>query len=281
MQTWTLSLRTAPESGLPSVDVRVQARDEATVADLARAFGQHVAPGQEHLLLVPVDGTHPWPADRRVAECGLRTGDLLDVSPASTTWLGQAGSQARPRAILRVTSGPDHGQRLPVRTNSITLGRGPACTFRLTDPMVSQRHARIVLGARPMVYDEGSAHGTLAGGEPVTTGREVDWGTPIRLGSSTLIIEPGDTAVADPPVSVFRSPRFGDPLVEGKIDIPAPPTKTRPTPLPWVMLALPMVMGSTCSPGRCWAISAGCSSAKRPPSSSARKCSSGRRMSPP
>ena len=85
MQSWTLSLRTAPESGLPSVDVRVQAREEATVADLARAFGQHLAPSQERLLLVPVDSGQPWPADRRVAECGLRTGDLLDVAPAPET----------------------------------------------------------------------------------------------------------------------------------------------------------------------------------------------------
>ena len=87
MQSWTLSLRTAAETGLPSVDVAVQARGEATVADLARAIGQHVAPDQPHLLLVPVDGGHPWPADRLVSECGLRTGDLLDVVTAPVSWL--------------------------------------------------------------------------------------------------------------------------------------------------------------------------------------------------
>lgn len=244
MQAWTLSLRTTAESGLPSVDVAVQAREEATVADLARAFGQHLAPGQEQLLLVPVAGGQPWPAGRRVAECGLRTGDLLDVVPAPVSWLGHGGADARPRAVLRVVSGPDHGRRLAVSAAAVTLGRGAGCSFRLSDPLVSQRHARILLGTRPVVHDEGSAHGTFAGGEPVLSGREVDWGTPIRLGTTTVVVEPGDAPPPEPVVSVFRSPRFGDPLAEGELDVPAPPSRQRPTPLPWMMMALPMVMGA-------------------------------------
>jgi DNA segregation ATPase FtsK/SpoIIIE, S-DNA-T family len=243
MQSWTLSLRTPAETGLPSVDVGVQARGEATVADLARAIGQHVAPDQPHLLLVPVDGAHPWPADRLVSECGLRTGDLLDVVMAPASWLTRASSSARPRAVLRVTDGPDRGQRLHVRGSSLTLGRGPSCTLRLTDPLVSQRHARIVLGTRPTVYDEGSANGTLVGGERVVAGREIDWGTPIRLGRSTLVIDPGEVPTEAPAVSVFRPPRFGDPLTEALLEVPAPPSKNRPSPMPWAMLMLPMVMG--------------------------------------
>lgn len=243
MQSWTLSLRTAAETGLPSVDVGIQARGEATVADLARAIGQHVAPDQPHLLLVPVDGGHPWPADRLVSECGLRTGDLLDVVTAPPSWLTRVSSSARPRAVLRVVDGPDRGQRLHVRGSSLTLGRGPSCTLRLTDPLVSQRHARIVLGTRPMVYDEGSANGTMVGGERVVTGREIDWGTPIRLGRSTLVIDPGEVPVEAPAVSVFRPPRFGDPLTQEVLEIPSPPSKTRPSPMPWAMLMLPMIMG--------------------------------------
>lgn len=243
MQAWTLSLRTPVETGLPSVDVAVQARGEATVADLARAIGRHVAPDQTQLLLVPTDGGHPWPADRLVAECGLRTGDLLDVVTAPPAWLTRASGTARPRAVLRVVDGPDRGQRLHVRGSSITLGRGSSSTLRLTDPLVSQRHARIVLGVRPTVYDEGSANGTLVGSERVTTGREVDWGTPIRIGRSTVVVEAGEVPVQAPAVSVFRPPRFGEPLVDSVLELPSPPTKTRPSPMPWAMLMLPMVMG--------------------------------------
>ncbi|MDQ1103028.1 FtsK/SpoIIIE domain-containing protein [Nocardioides zeae] len=243
MQQWTLSLSTPPESGLPSVDVVVHAKPEATVADLARAFGRHLAPHQAHLLLVPVDGGHPWPADRALTECGLRTGDLLDVVTAPASWLHRHSSTSRPRAVLRVVDGPDSGQRLQVRSNALTVGRGTTCTMRLTDPLVSTQHVRVVLGTRPTVYDAGSANGTTVAGEQVTTGREVDWGTPIRLGRTTVVVDPGEVPVDDTAVSVFRPPRFGEPLLDETLDVPSPPTRNRPSPLPWAMLALPMIMG--------------------------------------
>lgn len=243
MQSWTLSLRTPPESGLPSVDVAVQARADATVADLAKALGRHVAPDQSTLHLVPLDGNHPWPADRLVSECGLRTGDLLDVVSAPGSWLTRASSSARARGVLRVVDGPDRGQRLNIRSNSVTLGRGASCTLRLSDPLVSQHHCRVVLGARPVVHDEGSANGTRVGSERVSGAREVDWGTPIRLGRTTVVIDAGEVPGEDPAVSVFRPPRFGDPLVDEVLEMPSPPAKVRPSPMPWAMLALPMVMG--------------------------------------
>ncbi|MFW6776155.1 FtsK/SpoIIIE domain-containing protein [Nocardioides sp. CPCC 205120] len=243
MQQWTLSLSTPPESGLPSVDVTVHAKDDATVADLARAFGRHLAPHQANLLLVPVDGGHPWPADRSVAECGLRTGDLLDVVTAPASWLHRASSTARPRAVLRVVDGPDSGQRLHVRSSALTVGRGATCTMRLSDPLVSTQHVRVVLGTRPTVYDAGSANGTTVAGEQVTTGREVDWGTPIHLGRTTVVVDPGEVPVDDTAVSVFRPPRFGEPLLDEVLDVPSPPNRNRPSPLPWAMLALPMIMG--------------------------------------
>ncbi|WP_447646849.1 FHA domain-containing protein [Nocardioides zeae] len=243
MQQWTLSLSTPPESGLPSVDVVVHAKPEATVADLARAFGRHLAPHQAHLMLVPVDGGHPWPADRALTECGLRTGDLLDVVTAPASWLHRHSSTSRPRAVLRVVDGPDSGQRLQVRSNALTVGRGTTCTMRLTDPLVSTQHVRVVLGTRPTVYDAGSANGTTVAGEQVTTGREVDWGTPIRLGRTTVVVDPGEVPVDDTAVSVFRPPRFGEPLLDETLDVPSPPTRNRPSPLPWAMLALPMIMG--------------------------------------
>lgn len=243
MAQWTLSLSTPPESGLPSVDVVVHSKPEATVADLARAFGQHLAPHQANLLLVPVDGGHPWPADRAVADCGLRTGDLLDVVTAPPSWLRRSSSTARPRAVLRVVDGPDSGQRLHVRSNALTVGRGATCTMRLSDPLVSAQHVRVVLGTRPTVYDAGSANGTTVAGEQVTSGREVDWGTPIRLGRTTVVVDPGEVPVDDTAVSVYRPPRFGEPLVSEVLDVPPPPSRNRPSPLPWAMLALPMVMG--------------------------------------
>ncbi len=243
MPTWTLSVRTAPESGLPSVDVEVHARPDATVADLARALGRHLAPEQRRLDVVPLEGRQPWPAARPLSECGLRTGDLIDVVTAPHAWRDRPSQSAKPRAVLRVVEGPDRGQRLHVRGSSLTLGRGPHCTMRFTDSLISQQHARIELGARPTVYDEGSANGTTVGDLPLTSPREIDWGTAIKLGRSTVVIDPGEVTTSDPVVSVFRPPRFGDPLAEETLDVPAPPEKRRPSPLPWAMFALPVVMG--------------------------------------
>ncbi len=243
MQSWTLSLRPDPGTGLPAVDVVVRARPEATVADLARSFARHLAPDQPHLHLVPRDAEHPWPADRLVSECGLRTGDLLEVTSASGSWLTRSSSTARPRAVVRVVEGPDRGRRLHVRGTSLSIGRAGSSSLQLSDPLVSQHHARIVLGLRPVVHDEGSANGTRIGGELLLAGREIDWGTPITIGRSTLVIDVGEIPAPSPAVSVFRPPRFGDPLVSDVLDVPAPPTRNRPSPLPWAMLALPMVMG--------------------------------------
>lgn len=242
MQSWILSVRPVTETGLPSVDVAVRARSDATVADLARSLGRHLAPDQQHLLLVPQDGGQLWPAGRRLSECGLRTGDLVDVGPAPASWRDRPAGTSGARAVLRVVDGPDRGARVRVAAGQATIGRGTGCTLRLSDPQVSLRHARVELGPRPVVHDEGSANGTSVAGAPATA-VPVDWGTEIRLGATRVAIEKGDVTDPDLPVSVFRPPRFGDPLREDVLDVPAPPSKHRPTPFPWAILALPMVMG--------------------------------------
>ncbi len=243
MPSWALSLRASPEAGVPSADVRVHARADATVADLARALGGHLAPAQQGVLLVPTEGSHPWPAERRLAECGLRTGDLLDVVSAPESWLARGSSAERVRAVAHVTTGPDRGKRVPVRGSALTIGRGASCTLRLSDPLVSQQHARVVLGNRPTVHDEGSANGTSVGGHVLSGPREADWGTPITVGRTTVVLDPGEALPEEPAVSVFRSPRFGEPLVEDVLELPAPPTKPRPSPLPWIVMMMPVLMG--------------------------------------
>ena len=243
MQSWILSVRPATETGLPSVDVAVRARPDATVVDLARSLGRHLAPDQRTLLLVPHDGGQLWPAERRLSECGLRTGDLVDVGPAPGSWRDRPAGTSGARAVLRVVDGPDRGARVRVAAGQATIGRAAGCTLRLTDPQVSQRHARIELGPRPVVHDEGSANGTTVAGAPAAAS-QVDWGTAVRLGGTTVVVEPGDVQDPELPVSVFRPPRFGDPLRDELLDLPAPPSRNRPTPLPWAMLMLPMVMGA-------------------------------------
>lgn len=244
MTSWTLSIRPAAETGLPAVDVVVDAQPRAYVADLAEALGSHLAPDRPGLLVVPVDGSEPWPADRLVAECALRTGDLLDVVTAPATWRSKPGIPGRPRAVLRVLAGPDTGRQHLVRAEAVTIGRAASCGLQLSDPKVSQRHARITFTPAPSIVDEGSANGTTVAGDTVIRATSLTWGTPVQLGETTLVLEqPEDATGAAPAVAVLRSPRFGEPLLDETIEIASPPTKQRPSPLPWTMLALPMVMG--------------------------------------
>jgi len=238
---WTLSVRPSRESGLAPVDVVVRAQPGATVGDLAGALGRHLSPDHAELLVVPTENGTLWPADRKLDECGLRPGAVLDVVTVPAQWAVRPGPPARRRAVLRVVSGPDAGLTVPITAESATLGRAPECTVTLADPLVSRQHARILLTPAPVVVDEGSAHGTAVDGTPVRRPTPVSWGTPIELGGTTVVLDPiGSENNGN---GVLRPPRFGEPLREETIDITSPPSKQDSHMPPWAMLMLPLVMG--------------------------------------
>ncbi|MGG5259439.1 FtsK/SpoIIIE domain-containing protein [Phycicoccus avicenniae] len=242
MPTWTLSVSPAAETDLPAVDVTVEAQPHATVADLARALGGHLAPDRRDLLVVPTSAGRPWPAAARLSECAMRTGDLVDVVTVPSGWLERPAPSREVRAVLRVVDGPDAGRTIGITTPSVVVGRATDATVRLTDPLVSARHARLDLTGEPTVVDEGSANGTLVDGVPVTRATPLPVGTPVVVGGTTFVLD--RDATADPAsVSVYRSPRFGAALEVDDVEVPSPPTKPRPTPLQWAMVALPVVMG--------------------------------------
>jgi S-DNA-T family DNA segregation ATPase FtsK/SpoIIIE len=242
MPTWTLSVSPAAETALPAVDVTVEAQPHATVADLARALGGHLAPDRRDLLVVPVSAGRPWPAQTRLSECAMRTGDLVDVVTVPSGWLKRPAPAREVRAVLRVVDGPDAGRTIGITTPSVVVGRAADATVRLTDPLVSARHARLDLTGEPTVVDEGSANGTLVDGVRVTRATPVPVGTPVVVGGTTFVLD-RDSAADPASVSVYRSPRFGPALEVDDVEVPSPPTKPRPTPLQWAMVALPVVMG--------------------------------------
>ncbi|GAB2477786.1 FtsK/SpoIIIE domain-containing protein [Jatrophihabitans fulvus] len=241
-RTWTVTVNPSPDSGHAPADVTIDARAGATVGDLAAALGEHLAEGRR-VLVAPVEDGRPWPAARPLLECGIRTGDVLDVVTVPAAWADQPARPSRRRATLRIVSGPDTGRTVALSTTSVTIGRDADCTVTLTDPLVSRRHATVVFGhVRPTITDDGSAHGTLVDGSAVTGPTALEWGRPVRLGDTALVLEPVDDT-HDRPVAVLRPPRFGEPLAEGTVDVPAPPAKPRPYPLQWAMFAMPLVFG--------------------------------------
>jgi S-DNA-T family DNA segregation ATPase FtsK/SpoIIIE len=241
---WRLGIRPPAGSGLATVDVVIRALPQARIADLAIALGQHLAPGPGAPLVVPVRGTTVWPAGQLLAEAGLRSGDVLDVVVRPAAWLTEPGPPVRRRATVRVIAGPDLGLEVGLAGESATIGRAPQCSVTLTDPLVSRIHARLALGAVPVLTDDGSAHGTTVAGVGVTRPVPVEFGTPIGLGATVLVVEAepsGPDARAGS--GVLRPPRFGEPLTASTVEVTAPPTKQKPPAPPWMLMLMPLVLG--------------------------------------
>ncbi|WP_205856682.1 FtsK/SpoIIIE domain-containing protein, partial [Phytoactinopolyspora endophytica] len=150
----------------------------------------------------------------------------------------------RPRAVVRVLAGPEAGASIEVHGEALTIGRSRGCTVVLSDPLVSRLHARVMLTGGPVVMDEGSAHGTKAGGREVTRPVNVGWGETLDVGDTRLLLEQGHGADGGGrAVAVLRPPRFGAALSETELDVSSPPTKPGRQAFPWAMMLMPLMMG--------------------------------------
>jgi pSer/pThr/pTyr-binding forkhead associated (FHA) protein len=175
-----------------------------------------------------------------------RLNDTLAGMPAARRPPAQAVRAERGRSLadLLVRRGTAKGERLPVRSPTVNIGRADYNDVRLPDPSVSATHAKLQL--REGVWtlnDLGSTNGTSADGMVVTDEMPLSPGTVITLGEVDLLFEPHDegvirdaeeTAAETPmglapitpaPIPIERSP--------GVPDAPAPgPTATEARPAP-------------------------------------------------
>jgi DNA-binding NtrC family response regulator len=92
-------------------------------------------------------------------------------------------------AELEVTRGPDAGLTRRLDEPSLTVGKGPLCGLRLTDPMVSREHLRLELGPEGvLLYDGGSKNGTWIGGLRVDRGL-LTTDVSLKLGGTTVAVK--------------------------------------------------------------------------------------------
>jgi hypothetical protein len=109
------------------------------------------------------------------------------------------------------------GRELRLLPGDVLLGRGAHCSYSLEDPLISRRHARLVIGANEVeLHDLNSANGVFVNGERVRGSRRLISGDKIQLGQQELVL----TAVnADSPeMTLFdratrdtlRNPPAGD-----------------------------------------------------------------------
>ena len=98
------------------------------------------------------------------------------------------------RSQLRLVS--DSGQEIPIRQDSVLLGRDRSCAVWLDDRSISRRHAAIQRdGEGWLILDQGSANGVLLDGRKVSRAPLLD-GQELRLGllSFRVAIGPSDDA---------------------------------------------------------------------------------------
>lgn len=90
------------------------------------------------------------------------------------------------RPVLEVTQGPDKGQVFPMDSESVRVGRDPACQILLSDAQVSRKHVKIFKTHQSWsIVDLNSSNGTLVNGEQITL-KELEDGDVIIIGESMV-----------------------------------------------------------------------------------------------
>lgn len=222
-----------------SIDLLVDAGDDATVDDLVRALaGGEVAGGTE----LTVDGRRV-PGSALVADAGVRAGSVLA--------LGSSGPRVpvTVAAEVHVVGGLDAGVVCPLPPGRHTVGRGRHADVQLDAPTLSRLH--LVVDVDPhgaaMVHDAGSTNGTRVAGAFVNEPTAAGAGDELALGAVALRIAPAGTTPASrrAPGAFNRPPRreaagaTRPPLVAPR---PRPPVTARPR-FSWTGLLVPLVAG--------------------------------------
>lgn len=230
------------------VDLAVETDAGATVGEVADAIMRRdpiaQVPVQHPTLSIAEAGS--WRAlepDLALSEAGLRSGATIAVQPGPMR--AQSSATA---AVLTVHSGPEPGRTFELPEGTTTIGRGADVGVRLSDPMVSTVHARIIVGQDGVeLIDENSSNGILQAGQLVPRVR-LGAGERVVLGETTVSVKDhrGVTVSRTPQapvVDVDRSPRVEPVRPRARLVAPEPPEPPKPQRFPLIPALLPLVLG--------------------------------------
>ncbi len=129
-----------------------------------------------------------------------------------------------PLATILVRSGSLRGQRLPIRTPVVNIGRAEYNDLVFGDTSVSAAHAKLQRREEVWILtDLESTNGTFVDGEPLRGETPLMAGSTVRFGDVTVLFDPTDVRGAPPP--------GGGTHLVGAINIPdTPRLVARPTP---------------------------------------------------
>ncbi len=248
-----LTLARPGQSG-PGDDILITVDTTVSVGDLAetiarcdpRSSSRPVPEGSGLTVRIEGDrvGGRVVPRSSTVADAGLRSGDTVALVPIAGRFTDAVSSEER-AAVLRVVEGPDAGTSFSLRTGANQIGRDVGNDVRLTDPLVSKRHARVNITDLIEVIDLGSSNGVLLADEavPRATLRAHDR---ILLGDSVIEVEllaKGARSVA-PTVAFNRSPWLDEVYSGAELTAPEPPKAPPRTRFPIIALLAPVLLGA-------------------------------------
>ncbi len=248
-----MKLKLTLVSGTEHDDIVVTVDATATVGQLA----ERLRVSHPRVRAAAVAGpslclrVHPGtPSERTIdpnttmADAAVRSGDAISLTNAA----GGASGLNAPVATMTVISGPDAGRSFPLPAGNTLIGRDRSCDIRLSDPLVSKRHAKVNVTDMVEMIDDNSANGIVVDGEPVqrVVLRPSDRA---KLGDTTVSItlhhaSGSGGATGGHAIEFNRSPRL-DPKYEGiELVAPEPPTRPNPQRFPIITIIAPLFMGA-------------------------------------
>ena len=182
---------------------------------------------RHHARIEPSDGGY------RIVDLGSGNGILkngervpeLDIKPGTVVTLGEytlkfeldapsaGAAEAQAKPVLLVLIGGGERIAYPVMDGETLVGRSSAAAIRLSEPLVSSSHFKIVKrGSVFALVDLGSENGTYVNGVRVKE-KELEQGAQIRVGPLTFYFaadgvepEPGSAELIQPVQSPQRQP---------------------------------------------------------------------------
>jgi len=124
---------------------------------------------------------------------GVRLSDTLHGLPVSSSVTTPTAPTVAPLASMLVRSGELKGQRLPIKTPIVNIGRAEFNDLVLPDPSVSTSHAKLQRRENIwIISDSASTNGTFVDGEQAEGEVALSPGATLRFGDVSVLFEPLD-----------------------------------------------------------------------------------------
>ena len=193
-------------------------------------------------LYLPEDGDRVLPIDAAVMDSGLRSGQVVSVIRSTSAVIAD-----RPAAAtLTILAGLDKGRVYPLTAGTNLIGRGPDVQVRLTDPLISRNHARLIVTDTVEIIDLGSANGVSVDGHPISR-QVLRASDQVEVGDSVFTVQLlgsglPEELVESSETGFIRSPRLVPPYSGREFPVPEIPRKQENQSFQISMLIVPLLM---------------------------------------